>query len=149
MRDTTRKQEDLPTIWSVPDDLWAILSNLIAQHDPPRPRGRKRIDARQALNGILYRARTGCQWNQLPETFGDDSSVHRTQQRWEKCGLFDKLWATLLENCQDLGAVDWDWQSADGCLSKARGVPKKGHKNRRSEPTPQIGEKPVSKKVCS
>ena len=94
----------------------------------PCKRGRKRIDARLALNGIIYRARTGCQWNQLPKEFGDDASIHRTLQRWEKLDLFGKLWAVLLRNCDFLGGVEWDWQSADACLSKARGVPKKGHK---------------------
>ena len=27
------------------------------------------------LNGILFRLRNGCQWNQLPKQFGDDSTV--------------------------------------------------------------------------
>ena len=138
----------LPTIWEVPDDLWAFITPLLAQYDPPRKTGRKRIDARQALNGILYRARTGCQWNQLPREFGDDASVHRTLQRWEELDLFDKLWAILLRRCDYLGGVDWDWQSADGCLSKARGVPKKGHKKTPvSAPTPRIVVSKASKRA--
>jgi hypothetical protein len=28
-------------------------------------------------DGVILRLRTGCQRNQLPEQFGDDSSVHR------------------------------------------------------------------------
>ena len=70
----------LPTIWEVPDELWNHIQALLTQYDPPCKTGRKRIDARLALNGIIYRARTGCQWNQLPKEFGDDASIHRTLQ---------------------------------------------------------------------
>lgn len=64
--------------------------------------------------------RTGCQWNQLPKKIGDDSSVHRTMQRWVTKGVFERIWAVLIEKCEDLGGVDWDWQSADGVMGKAR-----------------------------
>jgi transposase len=92
--------------------------------------------------------RTGCQWNHLPKEFGDDSSVHRTFQRWEALGLFDKLWATLLTYCQDLDAVDWQWQAADACLSKARGVPKRGQPTKPVARTPQIVVARASRKAC-
>ena len=64
--------------------------------------------------------RTGGQWNQLPRKFGDDSSVHRTMQRWITRGVFQRLWALLIENCDELGGVNWEWQSADGAMGKAR-----------------------------
>lgn len=138
----------LPTIWEVPDDLWELFAHILAHYDPPNQRGRKRIDARNALNGIIFRARTGCQWNQLPAHFGDDASVHRTQQRWEKLGLFDLLWAMIQTRCQELGGVDWHWQAADGCLGKARGVPKRGFKTPASARTPRIVVSKASKRVC-
>lgn len=64
--------------------------------------------------------RSGGQWNQLPAKFGDDSSVHRTMQRWIGKGVLERLWAVLVENCAELGGVDWQWQSADGAMGKAR-----------------------------
>ena len=64
--------------------------------------------------------RSGCQWNQLPEKFGDDSSVHRTMQRWIRKGVFKRMWAVLIENCEELDGVNWEWQSADGAMGKAR-----------------------------
>jgi len=121
-----RTDGPLATIWCVPDDLWMILEALIREHDPPKRTGRKRIDARKALDGIIFRGRSGCQWNRLPRDFGDDGSVHRTFQRWNRLGLFEKLWAVLLSSCEDLGGVDWEWQAADAMLGKARGVPKRG-----------------------
>ena len=78
------------------------------------------LDARRTLDAILFRMRSGCQWNQLPERFPDDSSVHRTFQRWVRLGLFERLWSTLVAACDELGGVDWEWQAADGAMGKAR-----------------------------
>jgi putative transposase len=46
--------------------------------------------------------------------------VHRWFQRWCRNGIFEKVWAVLVEACEELGAVDWKWQAADGMLGKAR-----------------------------
>jgi len=110
----------LPTIWQVPDELWAKIVPVLAEYDPPKRTGRKRIDPRRALDGIIYRMRSGVQWNQLPKEFGDDSSVHRTFQRWVNLEVFQRIWAVLVADCAALGGVDWEWQSADAAMGKAR-----------------------------
>ncbi len=151
------KKKSLPAIWNVPDPLWELIDKVLAVYDPPAKRGRKRSDPRQAFDGIIFRMRTGCQWNHLPKEFGDDSSVYRAFARWESKGIFDILWAILLTKCDDLQAVDWQWQSADGCLGKARGVPKsgvgkdkikRGHKTSALVPTPPTAPSLASRKAC-
>lgn len=114
------KVEELDTIWEVPDDLWEAIEPIIWELDPPKHTGRKRTDPRQLLNGIIYRMRSSCQWNQLPQELGDDSTIHRTFQRWEACGLFPRIWAVIQTRCEELGGVDWEWQSADTAMGKAR-----------------------------
>jgi transposase len=154
------KPKPLPTIWTVPDALWEVIQSVLDTYDPPQRMGRSRIDARKAFDGILFRMRTGGQWNQLPKAFGDDSSIHRTFQRWEQNGVFDILWAILLTYCEELGGVDWQWQSADGCLGKARGVPKqagdphngraakRGHAKKPSAPILPTGGSREPRKAC-
>lgn len=116
-----RQPKPLATIWEVSDELWTILEPIMNELDPPRATpGRPRIDLRAALNGVIYQMRTGCQWNSLPEKFGDDASVHRTFQRWIAKGVLEAIWGKLVENCEELGGVDWDWQAADGAMGKAR-----------------------------
>jgi putative transposase len=84
---------------------------------------------------MIHEMRTGCQWNVLPQEFGDDSSVHRTFQRWIRLGVLDCIWALLVEECEELGGVDWQWQAVDGAMGKARfgGAP--------LVPTPRIAAK--------
>ena len=110
----------LPTIWEASDDLWAIVEPVLTKHDPPKSRGRKRIDQRAAFDAIIFRLRTGCQWNHLPSAYPDDSSVHRTFQRWVERGIFDHIWAVIQEACEELNGCDWEWQAADAALGKAR-----------------------------
>jgi hypothetical protein len=72
----TRPRNELPTVWEVPDALWEkIVEPILTEFDPPHKRGRPRADSRLCLNGMIYRARTGCQWNHLPPEFGDDATV--------------------------------------------------------------------------
>src|SRR5215212_8131312 len=97
----------LATIWRVDDVLWSKAERVLAAFDPPARFGPERIDQRKALDGVIYRMRSGVQWNQLPAEFGDDSSVHRTFQRWVRLGVIGRLWAVLVEGCQELGGVDW------------------------------------------
>jgi putative transposase len=111
---------ELATIWQVSDELWAVVAPILAELDPPKPTGRPRVDARATLDAIIFRLRSGCQWNQLPERFPDDSSVHRTFQRWVRLGVFERLWGALVTACAELGGVDWEWQAADGAMGKAR-----------------------------
>jgi len=110
----------LPTIWHADDALWAKAERVLAEFDPPARFGPERIDQRKALDGVIYRMRSGVQWNHLPAEFGDDASVHRTFQRWVKRGVLARLWAVLVEGCAELGGVDWQWQAADCALGKAR-----------------------------
>ncbi|MCG3200020.1 MAG: hypothetical protein GHCLOJNM_04549 [bacterium] len=134
-----RKVEVVPlkTIWTVPDAVWAILKPILDEHYPKAKTGRPRIDFRQALNGIIFIARSGCQWNQLPSIFGDDSSVHRWFQRWSRDDLFEVLWAVLVNECDELKGLSWEWQAADCCLGKARFPGEKRGRIRRIEPSPE------------
>ncbi len=130
------ESDELDTIWEVPDELGAEIRHVLDEADPPSRRGRPRVDARRALNGIIFRLRSSCQWNRLPKEFGDDSSVHRTFQRWLEKGVFVKVWALLVERCDELGGVAWEWQAADGSMGKAR------FGGAMSAPTPRTGARP-------
>jgi transposase len=120
MRERPPSAIPVPTLWRVPDDLRALIRPVLDTYDLPKRTGRRRIDARAALDAIIFRLRSGCQWNRLPREFPDDSSVHRTFQRWVRTGAFERIWAALVEQCAELGGVDWTWQAADAALGKAR-----------------------------
>lgn len=120
MRRKRIKDDELPTIWRVSDVMWEIIEPIILELDPPNDIGRTRIDTRSAFDAIIYLMRTGCQWNQLPNEYPDDSSVHRTMQRWIAQDVLAHIWASLVMLCALLEAVDWEWQAVDASMGKAR-----------------------------
>ena len=44
-------------------------------------------------------------------------------------GIFEKIWAVLVAECDEIGGVKWEWQSADAMLGKARFGGEKTGKN--------------------
>jgi putative transposase len=121
-RKTRRKPKlrPLPTIWEIPDAMWQKIEPILRDFWPQKPTGRRVANWRKVLNGIIFRMRTGCQWDQLPAKFGPKSTVHDWFQRWSAGGIMERIWRVLAEACDELGGVDWQWQSADAWLGKAR-----------------------------
>lgn len=130
-----------PTLWEVSDELWARIQPLLKRLDPPAVKGRDREDRRRVLDGVIFRMRTGCQWNHLPRVYGDDSTIHRCFHWWCEVGLFQKLWAKLVRECDELRGVQWRWQAADCMLGKARAG------GALSAPTPRIAGKMGAKRA--
>ncbi len=137
-----KQAERLPTIWRVDDVLWEKVAGVLEAHDPPAHYGPDRIDQRKALDGVIYRMRSGVQWNYLPREFGDDASVHRTFQRWVKRGVIGRIWALLVGACEELGGVEWEWQSFDCALGKAR------HGGIKLDRTQPIGRRTARSAAC-
>lgn len=134
---------ELPTIWTTPDDLWQeFILPILQEHDPQPHTGRPRTDQRKALDGIIFILRSGCQWNYLPRHFGSDSAVHRTFQRWVKLGIFQMIWAALVAYARPLGLVEFDWQSSDTSMGKAR------FRGIKAAQTPRIGPNRAQNAAC-
>ena len=70
---------------------------------PGRP-GHVRVTAkgnRNFVNGVLWTlrsGRTGAQWKDLPEKYGNWKSVHKRFTRWAKSGLWRKIFQVLLDD---------------------------------------------------
>ncbi len=101
-----RKVKTLSTICEVDDERWTTIQDILDELDPAAETGRLRTNPRQALNGIIYQMRGGLQWNQLPTQVGDDSSVHRTLQRW--VGKRTPGWLSrVLTDIHTSPAINW------------------------------------------
>ena len=117
VRATTAKDD--PTIWRVDDDLCAVLASILKSDKPRQKPGRPRRDDRAIFDGLIWLARTGAQWSQLPREFGPKSTVHERFSEWAASGALERAWAALLRMYDaDIG-LDWSWLAADGCIVKA------------------------------
>lgn len=88
--------------------------------DKPRKKpGRPRANDRRLLEALIYLARTGAQWCALPPEFGPKSTAYDRFREWVEHGCLQKAWAVLLQEYDQVLGIDWQWQSADGCIIKA------------------------------
>lgn len=132
--------------WRVSDDLWARIELLLPKPPERDPSlgGRPRTPDRQAMDGILFVLRTGCQWNALNATgICSSSTAHVRYQTWREAGVFLKLWETGLSRYDECVGIDWAWQSMDGAMTKA---PLGGGK--KQVPTPRIGPRAAPSVAC-
>ena len=120
------RQETLPTIWRIPDDLWLIVQHVLPREELQRSRGRPWIAPRCIVDGVLYVLRTGCQWKAVPREFGSGSTVHRRFQSWVERGVWEAMWDLVVQYYDAAESLEWTWQSADASLHKA---PLGGEKN--------------------
>lgn len=80
-----------------------VLTDAIWEELGPRVRAAKRSPAgappelsdRLFLEAVLYRARTGVAWRDLPGEFGDWNAVYQRAKRWRLAGTWGRLFAAL------------------------------------------------------
>ncbi len=110
--------------WELSDALWARIEPWLPPEPPKTRKGckvgdRPRVPARRVFAGILYVLRTGCQWKAVPPVYASGSTCHLWFQRWERAGVFRRLWRAGLAEYHELAGIAWRWQAADGALTKA------------------------------
>jgi transposase len=109
----------------VPDDLWEIIRALLPPPPPRRFRfpGRKRLDDRKALTGIVFVLKTGIPWEDLPREMGCGSGMTcwRRLRAWQEAGVWLKLLAVLLARLRGADKIDWARAAADATFARALG----------------------------
>lgn len=133
------------TVWDVPDVLWDRLAPILVIDKPRKKSGRPARDARGIFNGLIWLARTGSQWSQLPARYGPKSTVHERFTAWVEHECLRRAWAVLLQEYgQEIG-IDWEWQAADGSIVKAP-LGKRGPPAPRKQPgvIPPTAAKPAA-----
>src|SRR5215216_7160875 len=108
-----------PTIWRVDDPLWALIAPVLRIDKPRKKPGRPRRDDRPIFDGLIWLARAGGLWSQLPRAFGPKSTVHERFTEWVESGALERAWAILLRAYDGAIGLDWTWHAADGCIVKA------------------------------
>lgn len=74
------------------DEQWAKIQSII---DPARPGPKPILGDRTFIEAVLYRAKTGIPWRDMPERFGPWKSVYNRFNNWSKAGIWELLFAAL------------------------------------------------------
>ncbi len=74
---------------------------------------------RVAMMGILYRPKTGCQWDAIPAEFGSRSTCYRRFVEWTKAGVFKMMHVEMLLYYDEHRGIACQWASLDSASLKA------------------------------
>jgi transposase len=93
------------------DDQWELIKPFV-------PGGRKgkrgpRSNGRRFIDALLWVARSGARWRDLPERFGPYQTAKRRYYRWIEMGVFDRLFAAVAQE------PDLEWIMLDATVIRA------------------------------
>lgn len=107
----------------VTDELWERLEPLLPP--PPQRRfrfpGRKPLDYRKVLTGILFVLKTGIAWDDLPAELGCGcgKTCREYLRKWHRAGVWERLHAVLLAELNGSDQIDWERALIDASFVKA------------------------------
>lgn len=109
----------------VSDALWQRSAPLLP---PPKPRhfrypGRKPLDQRKVLTGILFVLKTGIPWEDLPQEMGCGCGMSCLNylKAWHRAGVWVRLHQLLLQKLEDADPIDWQRGAVDASMTRALG----------------------------
>jgi transposase len=93
------------------DDQWEKIKDALPgkKGDP----GRSGEDNRRFVEAVMWIARTGAPWRDLPPELGKWSSVHKRFIRWSQSGIWQMIFNTLAAD------VDTEWLMIDSTIVRA------------------------------
>src|SRR5476651_1377233 len=104
-----------------PSDLteaeWQHIEPLI----PPAKRGggKRRVNLREIVNGVMYVLSTGCQWRAIPKDLPPRSTGVAYLDLWIYDGTLDRMHHALYEACREQAGRD---ASATACIIDSQSV---------------------------
>ena len=100
------------------DEQWAQIAGAF-----PQRRGQsgfeRKISNRQAFEGVLYRARVGCPWRDLPTAYGDDHTIYVRWRRWVKSGVPQRALVASYLDAAERGELDLSLAMVDSTIVRA------------------------------
>jgi transposase len=97
------------------DREWVRLEPLL----PKSRTGRPPKDHRLVLSALLWLAKTGAPWRDLPERFGPWRSIATRFYRWTRSGVWERILAALRRTADARGRIDWDVHMVDATSVRA------------------------------
>ena len=92
------------------DREWKVLAPLLPRRAQT---GRPPKEHRAIIDALLWLAKTGAPWRDLPERFGPWRTVATRFYRWTHSGLRERILAELRRTADAKGGIDWEVHMID------------------------------------
>lgn len=80
--------------YAITDETWAVMGPMVERCRSPLGPAPELPD-RMFFEAVLYWARVGCPWRDLPGDFGDWSAVYNRLRRWIASGRLKRLFEAM------------------------------------------------------
>lgn len=81
--------------YELTDQEWEQIALLLPPENTGKP-GRPSKDNRLMLNAMIWLARSGAAWRDLPERYGPWTSVYSRFRKWIEDGILDNIFRVLI-----------------------------------------------------
>ena len=117
-------------------DVDALNDEQWSRIEPFVPGGRKgrrgpRTNNRRFVDALIWMARSGGRWRDLPERYGNYQTVKRRYYRWIEMGVLERLFEALAKE------ADLDWVAIDSTSIRAQ-PQAAGARRKRGERRPKV-----------
>jgi transposase len=106
----------------IDDRLWDLIEPLFPRKKRRfRHPGRKPLDNRATLTGILFVLKTGIPWESLPQEMGCGSGMTcwRRLRDWQQAGIWSKIHQVLLSQLRGADQIDFSRAAVDASSIRA------------------------------
>jgi mannitol 2-dehydrogenase len=103
------------------DAQWARIAPLL----PTNTRGKKRVDDRRVLSGIVQALKSGGRWADCPPIYGPKKTLYNRFVRWAERGIWEAIFAALAgaQDAPDRLVIDSTCIKVHRCAGGAKGGP--------------------------
>jgi transposase len=84
------------------DEQWERLQGQLPKR---RPGPASKLGDRLFIDAVLYRAKVGCPWRDLPERFGPWNSVYNRLYNWAERGVWERIFKALQLELDETGSI--------------------------------------------
>jgi transposase len=100
------------------DAQWGCIDHLLPE---PAQTGRRRCNAREVLNGVLYVLSTGCRWKDLPHDIAaSPSTCHRWLLEFQRRRIWQKMQRELMKEADRKGKINLNNAYHDASVVKSK-----------------------------
>ena len=93
------------------DDQWDKIKDALPGKEGDK--GRTAADNRLFIDAVMWIAKTGAPWRDLPEHYGKWATAHKRFIRWSKNGIWQMIFNTLAVD------ADTEWLMIDSTIVRA------------------------------
>ena len=87
----------MANLFRLSDKAWAA----VEPHLPKGQPGKRRVDDRVVISGILHVLKTGCRWRDVPADYGPPTTIYNRYHRWAQ----RRIWQRIFDRMAAAGAV--------------------------------------------